>query len=570
MSKEDVEEIERLREERRTKRRNDPISSESELGEFEIGVNVAREESDDSQSEEGEEVNQEVDGSGQESNEDVPMAEAEPQEEEDDLPMFQAHYDALFSMDFVETKYPHDGAMKALGIFKDVELVLKNMHLAKFFSHRMESYKELTCEFLASMRYHEYNELDRADLDQGWGWITFLAKGEKKMVTFRQLEILFGFTYGEGTNWDIKENELQSVWATIAEGEYSSLRSKAAQIRSHVLRYVHKALASTFFARKATGTINEGDVKLLDMGIKPIISRASDGRKLRGDRVHAGNLMPLLDQLLSYKTTAYSTRFQGGRRLSIGGIITSILCAAGVQLNKKNSPPAGWMDIKFYKTNTLIDHKELNGKYQFLFKHPTAGASKMLLPNPEFTSVREGRNIDFNCPLHTLVGHEDELREEEPELDRVEARAEDHVQENEELGEPNSYYFEEYEAPRMNPSVVAAHKRIGLLQRYNKWQGKAMKKMQKSMDKMVSKIKSLEKKVAGSLSKKNKAPMTFPFPRSRSLLTTPRRLPSQEPHRASSFEPREERASPHRRRKSSRARPSNSTSGLDRVQTEET
>ncbi|CAA7045492.1 unnamed protein product [Microthlaspi erraticum] len=42
MSKEDVEEIERLREERRTKRRNDPISSESELGEFEIGVNVAR------------------------------------------------------------------------------------------------------------------------------------------------------------------------------------------------------------------------------------------------------------------------------------------------------------------------------------------------------------------------------------------------------------------------------------------------------------------------------------------------------------------------------------------------
>ncbi|CAA7050024.1 unnamed protein product, partial [Microthlaspi erraticum] len=37
LTKEDEEEIERLREERRTKRRNDPISSESELGEFEIG-----------------------------------------------------------------------------------------------------------------------------------------------------------------------------------------------------------------------------------------------------------------------------------------------------------------------------------------------------------------------------------------------------------------------------------------------------------------------------------------------------------------------------------------------------
>ncbi|CAA7056781.1 unnamed protein product [Microthlaspi erraticum] len=75
---------------------------------------------------------------------------------------------------------------------------LKNMHLAKLFSYHMESYKELTCEFLASMRYHMYEEEDRADLDQGLGWITFLAKGEKRMVTFRQLEILFGFNYGEG------------------------------------------------------------------------------------------------------------------------------------------------------------------------------------------------------------------------------------------------------------------------------------------------------------------------------------------------------------------------------------
>ncbi|CAA7029271.1 unnamed protein product [Microthlaspi erraticum] len=73
----------------------------------------------------------------------------------------------------------------------------------------MESYKELTCEFLASMRYHKYDELDRAELDQGLGWITFLAR-EKG-------------------------------------------RSKAAQIRSPVLRYVHKALANTFFARKALG-----------------------------------------------------------------------------------------------------------------------------------------------------------------------------------------------------------------------------------------------------------------------------------------------------------------------------
>ncbi|CAA7033791.1 unnamed protein product [Microthlaspi erraticum] len=199
------------------------------------------------------------------------------------------------------------------------------------------------------------------------------------------------------------------------------------------------------------------------------------------------------------------------------------------------------MDIKFCKTNLLIEHKELDGR----------------------------------PPVYTLVGHEgicEKRSLSSIELSRAEDRAdraEDQVQESADLGEPECYYFEEYEAPRMNPSVVAAHKRIGLLQKFNKWQGKAIEKMQKSMDKMVSKIKSLEKKVSGSSSKKKKSKAPT-FPRSRSLLTTPRRLPAQEPHRASSFEPREGEDNTQRRRKTSKARRSSSTTGLDRVQTEET
>ncbi|CAA7037503.1 unnamed protein product [Microthlaspi erraticum] len=288
--------------------------------------------------------------------------------------MYQEHYNALFSMDFMDTKYPHVDTMKALVIFEDVELVLKDMHLAKLFSYHMESYKELTCEFLASVRYHMYEEEDRADLDQGLGWITFLAKGEKR-------------------------------------------RSKAAQIRSPVLRYVHNALANTFFAKKATGIINEGELKFLDMGIKPILSRTSDGKRIRGDRSNTGNLMPFLDHLLTYKTTAYNTRHQRGRCLSVGGLITPILCAAGVNPTDKSATERGWMDIKFCKTNLLIEHKELDGKFQFKFTHPLAGPSKLLLPNPELTTVVRGENIDFRPPLYTLVGHEDDLREEEPELD---------------------------------------------------------------------------------------------------------------------------------------------------------
>ncbi|CAA7044086.1 unnamed protein product [Microthlaspi erraticum] len=178
-SEEEQSESEKLRKERRTKKRNDPISSESEQGEFEVGVNLIQEEgngspneerNDETESEEeGEEVNHLVDEDDQEGNQDEPMEEVEEEQEEDELPMYQEHYDALFSMGFVDTKYPHDDTMRDLGIFEDVELVLKNMQLGKFFSHRMESYKELTCEFLASMKHHEFDELDRAELDRGWG-----------------------------------------------------------------------------------------------------------------------------------------------------------------------------------------------------------------------------------------------------------------------------------------------------------------------------------------------------------------------------------------------------------------
>ncbi|CAA7023897.1 unnamed protein product [Microthlaspi erraticum] len=64
--------------------------------------------SDETESEEeGEEVNQLVDEMSK-SNQDEPWRRlSQEQQEEDELPMYQEHYNALFSMDFMDTKYPH-------------------------------------------------------------------------------------------------------------------------------------------------------------------------------------------------------------------------------------------------------------------------------------------------------------------------------------------------------------------------------------------------------------------------------------------------------------------------------
>ncbi|CAA7038286.1 unnamed protein product [Microthlaspi erraticum] len=93
--------------------------------------------------------------------------------------------------------------------------------------------------------------------------------------------------------------ELQRVWATIAEG-YSSSRSKAAQIRSPVLEICAQGSCQHLLCKEGHWTINEGEVKLLDMGIKPIISRTRMGR--RSEEIgHTQGTHALLEQL-SYKS----------------------------------------------------------------------------------------------------------------------------------------------------------------------------------------------------------------------------------------------------------------------------
>ncbi|CAA7037492.1 unnamed protein product [Microthlaspi erraticum] len=134
------------------------------------------------------------------------------------------------------------------------------------------------------------------------------------------------------------------------------------------------------------------------------------------------------------------------------------------------------------------------------------------------------RTLTF-APFYTLVGHEDDLREEEPELDRAEDRAEARAED-----EPkwmriwtSDITLRSMKAPRMNPSVVAVTRGLDFSKSSTSGKGKPLRKC--------------------------KSPWTR---WSRSLLTTPRRLPAQEPHRASSFEPREEGDNTQRNRKSSK------------------
>ncbi|CAA7037650.1 unnamed protein product [Microthlaspi erraticum] len=180
------------------------------------------------------------------------MEEEESSEEEDELPMYQEHYDALFSMDFVETKYPHDDTMKALGIF---EMWSWSSRTCTWPSSSLPHgvYKELTCEFLASMRYHSMSSIEliwTKDWDGSRSW-----QGREGMVTFRQLEILFGFTMG-GNQGNIKEDDskgfgLQSLM------ELLFLKVQGSSDQEPSVEICAQGTCQHLLCKEGDGTINE-------------------------------------------------------------------------------------------------------------------------------------------------------------------------------------------------------------------------------------------------------------------------------------------------------------------------
>ncbi|CAA7013026.1 unnamed protein product [Microthlaspi erraticum] len=226
------------------------------------------------------------------------------------------------------------------------------------------------------------------------------------------------------------------------------------------------------------------------------------------------------------------------------------------------------MDIKFCKTNLLIEHKELDGRYPIQVHTSIGWTSKLLLPNPELTTVVRGENIDFRPPVYTLVGQETFC--EKRSLNSIELRIELRVK------SMRARIWVSLSATTLRsmrlqdePLCCGCPQEDWTSPKVQQVAREAMEKMQKSMDKMVSKIKSLEKKVSGSSSKKKKAPMA---PHSLGVDHSSPLKGGFHPRTSQSlfFRAKGREDNSQRRRKSSKARRSSSTTGLDRVQTEET
>ncbi|KAG7564258.1 hypothetical protein ISN44_As10g010280 [Arabidopsis suecica] len=342
---------------------------------------------------------------------------------------------------FVGTRYPHPETMVELGIFDDIEYLCEQTSLFTLMNRPYSAYKEETIQFLSSFQVEIFSEKSKKrERDYGLGYLTFTIHGQEYIFTIKQLESLFGFRSGVGTGHHVDRKELTGLWETIGDDvKFFSARSKSNTIRSPILRYFHRSLASE------------------------TLGLTKDNTVLVGDKSNSSAVFFLLGHLWSYKSWAVTNAKKTAKgKLCMGGLITPILLACGVPLESEEVFPK-WVDIEYLRKSTSLDWEMLDGRYAWIFDLPEAEGAKFLLPHQAFTTITDRGNIDFKPPVQMLYGVNEVVQPAEEEG----ANAEENEAEEEEgdldIEEYNTrtFNFAEHMPPsRQSKSLTKSHEKI--------------------------------------------------------------------------------------------------------------
>ena len=446
-----------------------------------------------------------------------------------------------------------------------MEFLFDMCGLTRYMTYAFESYQDYTCELLATLEVHFFLAQGEEEAGRGFGYTTFTVGGRDYSLTIKELDNLYGFPSKDGLEPDFDKLELTQFWNTIAApGDFNSSRCKSSSICSPVLRYFHQCIAHTFYAKKVTGPINDSELQMMDEALKLVLRKTKNGRVMEGDRANTSLTVLFLDYLMGLKD--YAAHFHKMKRkgsIGIGGMITPMLVAVGIDLGGPDKSPE-WIDIAYLKKKNVLDKITPSGVHIYLFNHPDEGSSRLLLPCTNYTTIRNGENIDFYPPIHALYDAPKNIpppRQEplHPDYDETDEQPQDEASEY----FPERFYFDPYVATRQSRSERAAHQRVGMLQGLAKFHGKVIKGLTKKVESLTHAVKEMGLQIK-ELQRKHKSPppsserdrvvrrsdstsMADRFERSGNP-GEPSQGTSFEPCRASSYEPREASATKHRKK----------------------
>ncbi|CAA7056272.1 unnamed protein product [Microthlaspi erraticum] len=339
------------------------------------------------------------------------------------------------------------GNHKGLGIEEDVEDIFYYTELGEFMKMALPAYREPAIQFLASLKLRNILK--------------------KQLLSSREMEL----------------DSLPSRFWDKTRGPYQISKNKTSHIKNPAIRYAHKAIAHTLFARHERANVTKQELELLDTGIIQKLETLDNGEEMQGDLKHTSKAVVMINSFKQIMRNAELSYEQGKineAHLDIGILITPILLATKVKLPQSSHPPT-FMYIA-YLNKTWFLRVMHNGKHIYCFEHLTFGISKVLLPNVELTSNKSRGGILFLPTADQLF------------IDRGDATVNE--EQGQEEGEPSErrasefgkFDFTPYNASGSTPAITKAHVHIGMLQRWCKKQDEMIKKLTETVNALKDKL----------------------------------------------------------------------------------
>ncbi|KAG7578012.1 hypothetical protein ISN45_Aa03g022400 [Arabidopsis thaliana x Arabidopsis arenosa] len=290
-------------------------------------------------------------------------------------------------IEVVPTRYTDEATLERLHLSQTVSTLFEKMGLSDFVNKRHLTYTELTKDFLATV---EVLQEPDCRLTGKNGAIHFVVANEYHIVTFDDLANIFGLQKGFEMKYS-RVQDPQQYWDAIGgTGRYNSGKVKAAQLRHPAVRYAHRVLANTFFARQFTNNVRTEEMHLLYTGL--------EGTTWRD--VHMGSVLG--HHLASYKQWAKeaSTKLKVNVKrkkptISIGGIITPILDFVGINLSKHKYTDGVRTIDEFYLYKCDILAGRVHDKVAYKLELPNTQKVMVLLPNWSITTANVDRRLQF-------------------------------------------------------------------------------------------------------------------------------------------------------------------------------
>ncbi|KAH0850613.1 hypothetical protein HID58_095394 [Brassica napus] len=231
-------------------------------------------------------------------------------------------------------RFPDAEALHALGIYEDVRMILQNMGMESLLGMSYGVHKEASCE------------------TEGFGRISFKINERTYKVGFKKLSSILGFSDNRGSFLPARSAIVDDIWTMITGWSRTAGEDKSNDISNPGVRYAHKVLTHTFYSGREPGGANDDELKLLALGLLPILEEGTLLHTDPEDFEDLGLLGLLMKRFEYYRDWAWTTPNEKPT-LFIGSFITPILEAFGIDLGPRDHAPASINLAYLKKTHFL-------------------------------------------------------------------------------------------------------------------------------------------------------------------------------------------------------------------------